>query len=86
LIIWLFGIWLTLTYGQDHKEYHIEDTSVLVNVLKAIGFLVLIAGTLLYHDLLPLPCLKRSEIDHGESLLESESQVDDSFIKKQTNK
>lgn len=49
VIIWIFGIALTLTYGKDHSEYQIENTGVLVNILKAIGFIVLILGTLMYH-------------------------------------
>lgn len=45
-----------------------EDTRVIVNVLKAIGFLVLIFGTMLYHDMIPL-FKKEVPIDASESLL-----------------
>lgn len=56
---------MTLTLGPDHKEYEaMEDTRVVVNVLKGIGFLVLITGTLMYHDLIPI-CAKRSA-DEGK--------------------
>lgn len=54
VIIWIFGIAMTLTYGQDHPEYQIENTNVVVNILKAIGFAVLIIGTLMYHELIPI--------------------------------
>lgn len=54
VIIWIFGIILTLTYGVDHSEYQIESTSVVVNILKTIGFLVLIFGTLMYHELIQI--------------------------------
>jgi hypothetical protein len=30
-----------------------EDTRVVVNILKGLGFLVLIFGTMLYHDMIP---------------------------------
>lgn len=65
VFIWLFGVVVTLTLGPDHKEYEaMEDTRVVVNVLKGIGFLVLITGTLMYHDLIPI-CAKRSA-DEGK--------------------
>lgn len=60
VIIWIFGIAMTLTYGQDHPEYQIENTNVVVNILKAIGFAVLIIGTLMYHELIPI-CKKKPE-------------------------
>jgi len=41
---------------------------VIVNVLKAIGFLVLIFGTMLYHDMIPIFKKKEPE-DISESLL-----------------
>ena len=31
-----------------------EDTRVVVNVLKGLGFVVLIVGTLMYHELIPV--------------------------------
>ena len=50
VIIWLFGIVMTVTLGQDHREYkEMEDTRWWVNVLKGAGFGVLIVGTLMYH-------------------------------------
>jgi hypothetical protein len=52
VIIWLFGIILTLTYGQDHPEYQIENKAIIVNILKAVGFIVLIGGTMMYHELI----------------------------------
>lgn len=54
VIIWIFGIGVTLTYGKDHSEYQIENTGVLVNILKAVGFVVLIVGTMMYHELIPI--------------------------------
>lgn len=51
---------MTLAYGQDHPEYQIENTNVVVNILKAIGFAVLIIGTLMYHELIPI-CKKKTQ-------------------------
>ena len=53
LIIWAAGIVITLTIGEDDKSYKLEDTSVLVNILKALCFVILIFGTMLYHDMIP---------------------------------
>lgn len=61
VFIWLFGIIMTLTIGQTNDIYSkMEDTRVVVNILKAIGFIVLILGTLLYHDLIPIFVKKES--------------------------
>lgn len=55
VLIWGFGIVMTLTVGVDQEEYsHMEDTRVVVNVLKGVGFVVLIVGTLMYHELIPV--------------------------------
>ena len=43
-----------------------EDTRVIVNVLKAIGFVTLIIGTLMYHNL--IPCCEKKE-ESNETLL-----------------
>jgi hypothetical protein len=53
LIIWAAGIVITLTIGEENKSYKLEDTSVLVNILKALCFVILIFGTMLYHEMLP---------------------------------
>ncbi len=44
---------ITLTIGEENKSYKLEDTSVLVNILKALCFVILIFGTMLYHEMLP---------------------------------
>ena len=74
-LIWLFGIIMTLTVGKTHPEYKLESTSLLVNCLKVAGFGVLVAGMLMYHEL--LPCFKdkakSEEGDVKESLIERET-------------
>ena len=44
---------------------------MVVNLLKALGFFVLIFGTLLYHDLIPLFKAKKRE-EERSTLLETE--------------
>ena len=54
-LIWIFGIVVTLTLGESHEEYHnMEDTRWVVNVLKGVCFAILIIGTLMYHELIPI--------------------------------
>lgn len=53
LIIWAVGIVITVTIGENNESYDLEDTSILVNVLKALCFAILIFGTMLYHNMLP---------------------------------
>ena len=53
LIIWAAGIVITVTIGEINPQYKLEDTSILVNILKALCFVILIFGTMLYHDMLP---------------------------------
>ena len=53
LIIWAVGIFITQTIGEENESYRLEDTSVVVNILKALCFAILIFGTMLYHDMLP---------------------------------
>ncbi len=55
VIIWGFCWWLTVQYGQDDQgkeinpEYNLENTDLRLNLLKAIGFALVIVGTLMYH-------------------------------------
>ena len=50
-------IWSLLSDQQMfdgiNPQYKLEDTSILVNILKALCFVILIFGTMLYHDMLP---------------------------------
>jgi hypothetical protein len=38
-----------------------EDTRVVVNVLKGLGFVVLILGTLIYHEMIPV-CMRKDKM------------------------
>ena len=52
-IIWIVGIAITITIGDNSDDYKLENLDVLFNILKFIGFALLILGTMIYHDLLP---------------------------------
>ena len=49
LLIWVFNIVMTKTVGTTQSEYVLESTDVLTNMLKGIGFALLMFGTYLYH-------------------------------------
>lgn len=51
-LIWGFALAITVTIGVDDKNYVIEDTNLLNNILKGFGFIVLIIGTMIYHDII----------------------------------
>lgn len=52
-MIWVFNLGLTVAYADEYKEYELENRSLIVNVFKGIGFLLLMWGIILYHDQAP---------------------------------
>lgn len=50
-IVWIIGIIITVI-GKNNKALHIESLSVGVNLVKALGFLFTILGTLIYNRLI----------------------------------
>lgn len=57
VLIWGFGLILTATVAN--KIYHYEVLNLKENMLQLTGFIIVIVGTLLYHDL--IPCIKEKE-------------------------
>lgn len=53
-LIWAFGLVITLTIGKNNESYILEDTTIYVNIIKFVGFIILIVGTMIYHDIIPL--------------------------------
>ena len=45
--IWIFGIIVTL--AADSPQYQLESKSIMVNVVKGLGFALIITGTLIYN-------------------------------------
>jgi hypothetical protein len=50
-LVW--GIGLIITYSvKDKPEYHLESTNLTVTLVKILGFLFIIGGTLIYNNLI----------------------------------
>ena len=50
-VIWLVGIIITLAANGD-PDFKIESLNIGVNLVKAVGFTVIIFGTLIYNKLI----------------------------------
>ncbi len=51
-VIWVVGITITIMAGSDNADFKIESLNVGVNLVKAVGFAVIIVGTLIYNKLI----------------------------------
>lgn len=49
--VWIIGIIITVI-ADGNPNYQLESLTVLVNVIKAVGFVCIILGTLIYNQLL----------------------------------
>lgn len=67
VIIWGFCLLLTVTVGKENKYYILEKTDVKLNLLKLIGFVLVILGTMIYHDIIKV--FKENADDIKDSLL-----------------
>ena len=56
-IIWVVGIIVTISVG-DNPDYQLESLDVVVNVVKAVGFSLIVLGTLIYNRILFAKCLE----------------------------
>lgn len=70
VLIWGFGIIITVSIGKDDEEYDLEETGVVLNLCKLGGFILVVLGTLIYHDVIKFK--KSGFRDNQESLLLSE--------------
>jgi hypothetical protein len=50
-IVWIIGVIIT-AIDKNNKALHIESLSVGVNLVKGLGFLFTIVGTLIYNKLI----------------------------------
>ena len=50
-VIWIVGIIITLSAGGN-ADLKLESLNIVVNLVKAIGFAVIITGTLIYNKLI----------------------------------
>lgn len=49
--VWVVGIIITII-ANDNADYKIESLNVGVNLVKAVGFTVIIVGTMIYNKLI----------------------------------
>ena len=50
-VIWIVGIIITLSAGGN-ADLKLESLNIVVNLVKAIGFALIITGTLIYNKLI----------------------------------
>ena len=50
-VIWIVGIIITLS-ADGNADLKLESLNIVVNLVKAIGFAVIITGTLIYNKLI----------------------------------
>jgi hypothetical protein len=60
VLIWGCCLLLTSQLGKDNSQYNLEDTGLLVNLLKLVGFILVVIGTLMYHEIIWLPGFLKS--------------------------
>ncbi len=61
VLVWIIGIVITETFGKHNSDYIIEDTRLAPNCFKAVFFILLVYGTLLFHSLVPF-CVKNRKV------------------------
>ena len=61
VLIWLAGIIVTVTVGQQESNYKWEMTETGAVVCQLLGFLLIVLGNLIYNKIVVLPCLLDSE-------------------------
>lgn len=71
VIVWVVGVVITVTIGEEKSQYKLESLSVVLNICKLLAFLLVIYGTLLYHDILVPGYLRPSDHPLRDSILES---------------
>lgn len=50
-VIWVVGIIITIS-ANGNNDFKIESLNIEVNLVKAVGFAVIIVGTLIYNKLI----------------------------------
>ena len=54
VLVWIIGIIVTLTLGQDSPNYRWESLNFIVIILQLLGFILLVLGNLIYNELMKL--------------------------------
>jgi hypothetical protein len=53
--VWIFAIIITIVLGDDHPNYRWEILDIGGILMEAVGFVVLIAGNLIYNEIVSVP-------------------------------
>ena len=61
VIIWLIGILVTVTIGESNSIYKWESLDKRRIILQLVGFLGIIAGNLVYNNVIKFGCLQKNE-------------------------
>lgn len=69
IIVWIVGILVTVTAGNVYPNYRWEIVNGAAIGVELLGFLILIAGNLVYNNIIKLPCIKKDRDESAESLI-----------------
>ena len=62
--VWIIGLIVTFSVG-DNPDYQLESKSLEVNLIKTVGFLFIIVGTLVYNKLIFKKYLETKDISEN---------------------
>lgn len=63
ILVWMVGIIVTLTAGSKYPNYKWELIDGGVIAVQLVGFVILVAGNLIYNGMIKLPCFKEERKD-----------------------
>ena len=55
ILVWIVGLIITMTAGQQDKNYKWESVEWKIILLLFVGFVLLILGNLVYNKIVKLP-------------------------------
>lgn len=78
--IWFVGI--IITVSVKNKDYKLESTSIVVNLVKAVGFVAIIFGTLIYNQLIFKEYFASTVTPAYQSLISESDTLDNQNIER----
>ena len=64
-IIWSFGIFMTLVLGSKYPRYVWEVVELWIVLVSILGFLLLVAGNIIYNRIIIIPCLPNAAVSES---------------------
>jgi hypothetical protein len=68
ILVWIVGLMITLTAGQQDKTYIWESVEWRNILLLFVGFILLILGNLVYNKIVKLPWSQKASSEISESM------------------